>query len=55
MSIMSKNIYVVNRIALFAALNLLKNFKPCNKHFYFLAKKIGIFTKNIPVVRFVSQ
>lgn len=55
MSIMSKNVCVVDGIASLGALHWVENFKPCDKHFRLLAKKVGIVTKNVPVVTLASR
>lgn len=47
MVITSRKVYIINGIAFFAALYLVDNFKPCNKHIRILAKNIGFVTKNI--------
>lgn len=44
-----RKMYVINKIASFAALYQVNNFIPCNKHLYVLAKKIDFIIKNISV------
>lgn len=49
MVITSKKICTMDSIVLLATLYWVKNFKPCNKHMYVLAKKVSLVTRNISV------
>lgn len=46
---------IIDQIALLAALRWVKNFKPYNKSFYILAKRVFFMTKNILMVILVLR